>query len=181
VLPEDRVPFFKEVMGATFCVESILELGANKGHNLIALRSILPSLRATGVEVNPFAFQQLSSIAGITAVQSAIQDFAPQQSFDLVFTCGVLIHINPDNLPDIYTKMAALANKYVLMIEYFNPTPTEIVYRGHSGKLFKRDFAGEFLDSTEGFEAVRWGFLWKRMEPAWDNATWTLMRRKEQI
>jgi pseudaminic acid biosynthesis-associated methylase len=179
VLPEDRVPFLKEVLSATSGVESVLELGANKGHNLIALRSIAPSLRATGVELNPFAFQQLSSIAGITAVQSAIQDFASQQTFDLVFTCGVLIHINPDNLPAVYKKMAALANKYVLINEYFNPTPTEIVYRGHSGKLFKRDFAGEFLDSTEGFEAVRWGFLWKRMEPAWDNGTWTLLRRKK--
>jgi len=45
--------------------------------------------------------------------------------------------------------MAVIADKYVLINEYFNPTPTEIVYRGHSAKLFKRDFAGEFLDSTE--------------------------------
>lgn len=177
VNPEDRVPFLKKVLGETSGVESVLELGANKGHNLIALRSIVPSLRVTGVELNPLAFQQLSSIAGITAVHSAIQDFASQQTFDLVFTCGVLIHINPDNLPAVYTKMAALANKYVLINEYFNSTPAEIVYRGHSGKLFKRDFAGEFLDATQGFEAVRWGFLWKRMEKAWDDSTWTLMRR----
>ena len=121
VNPEDRVPFLKEVLGATSGVASVLELGANKGHNLIALRSIAPSLRVTGVELNPSAFQQLSSIAGITAVHSAIQDFSSQQNFDLVFTCGVLIHINPDNLPAVYKKMAALASKYVLINEYFNP------------------------------------------------------------
>jgi hypothetical protein len=88
-----------------------------------------------------------------------------------------LIHLNPDSLPNIYAKMAALARKYVLINEYFNPTPTEIEYRGNSGKLFKRDFAGEFLDSTQGFEPVKWGFLWKRMEKAWDNSNWTLLRR----
>ena len=177
ILSEDRAPFFKEVLRATSGVESVCELGANKGHNLIALRSIAPSLRAAGVELNPAAFQQLSSIAGITAIHSAIQDFEPQQTFDLVFTCGVLIHLNPDSLPNIYAKMAALARKYVLINEYFNPTPTEIEYRGNSGKLFKRDFAGEFLDSTQGFEPVKWGFLWKRMEKAWDNSNWTLLSR----
>ncbi len=179
VLPEARAPFFAEIVGATSGVESVCELGANKGHNLIALRSIVPSLRATGVELNPVAFQQLSSIAGITAIQSAIQDFEPQLTYDLVFTCGVLIHLNPGSLPGVYLKIASLANKYVLINEYFNPTPTEIEYRGNSGKLFKRDFAGEFLDSTQGFEPVKWGFLWKRMEKAWDNSNWTLLRRSK--
>ncbi len=174
---EVRIPFFRELLPLAPGVQSVCELGANKGHNLQAIQSLIPSVRATGVEVNPSAFSQLSSISGITAVNSAIQDFAPDQRFDLVFTSGVLIHVNPDDLPQIYKKMAALSYKYVLINEYFNPTPTEIEYRGHSGKLFKRDFAGEFLDSTEGFEPVRWGFLWKRMEPAWDNCNWTLMRR----
>jgi spore coat polysaccharide biosynthesis protein SpsF len=176
-LAEQRVPFFKNLLRLTPDVESVCDLGANVGHNLIAILSIVPSVLATGVELNPFAFRQLSSIPGITAVHSAIQDYAPERRFDLVFTCGVLIHVNPHDLPEVYRKMAVIADKYVLINEYFNPTPTEIVYRGHSAKLFKRDFAGEFLDSTEGFEPVRWGFLWKRMEPAWDNCNWTLLRR----
>jgi pseudaminic acid biosynthesis-associated methylase len=181
IIPAQRAPFFREVISLAPDVESVCELGANTGHNLIAFRSVLPSVRATGVELNPFAFRQLSSIAGINAVQSAIQDYAPDLRFDLVFTCGVLIHVNPDDLPEVYRKMAALADKYVLINEYFNPAPAEIAYRGHSGKLFKRDFAGEFLDLTEGFEPVRWGFLWKRMQPAWDNSTWTLLRRTKHV
>lgn len=177
VTPVSREPFFKEMLSLVADVRSVCEIGANAGHNLIALQSLMPSLRITGIELNLSAYARLSSIQGITAVQSSIQDYQPEHRFDLVFTCGVLIHINPDDLPQVYWKMAAIAEKYVLVNEYFNPTPVEIEYRGHSGKLFKRDFAGEFLDITEGFEPVRCGFLWKRMEPAWDNSTWTLLRR----
>jgi len=74
---EQRVPFFKNLLRLTPDVESVCDLGANVGHNLIAILSIVPSVLATGVELNPFAFRQLSSIPGITAVHSAIQDYAP--------------------------------------------------------------------------------------------------------
>jgi len=177
VTPASRLPFFSEILKLAPEVQSVCEIGANVGHNLIALQHLVPSLRATGVELNPSAFRRLSSIPGITAVRSSIQDYEPEQRFDLVFTCGVLIHVNPDDLPQVYRKIAAITDKYVLINEYFNPTPTEILYRGHAGKLFKRDFAGDFLDTTEGFEPVRWGFLWKRVEPAWDNSNWTLLQR----
>jgi spore coat polysaccharide biosynthesis protein SpsF len=63
------------------------------------------------------------------------------------------------------------------MVEYFNPIPVEVAYRGHSGKLFKRDFASEFLDSADDWQPTAYGFLWKRLEPAWDNNNWMLMKR----
>lgn len=175
--PASRVPFFSEILSLAPGVQSVCEIGANAGHNAIALQSLIPSLRITAIELNSSAFATLSSIPGITAIHSSIQNYRSESRFDLVVTCGVLIHINPDDLPQVYRKMAALADMYVLINEYFNPTPLEIKYRGHSGKLFKRDFAGEFLDTTEGFEPVGWGFLWKRMEPAWDNSNWTLLHR----
>jgi hypothetical protein len=71
------------------------------------------------------------------------------------------------------------SRRYILMVEYFNPTPTEIDYRGHAGKLFKRDFAGDFIDQfgKDKVSVVDYGFWWKRMEPQWDNATWVLMQK----
>ena len=177
IAPATRLPFFREILSLAPDVQSVCEIGANSGHNLAALQSLNPGMRMTGIELNPSAFARLAAVPGITAVQSSIQDFPSSQQFDLVFTCGVLIHLNPADLQKVYRKMAALAGRYVLINEYFNPTPFAIDYRGHSGKLFKRDFAGEFLDTVKGFEPVRWGFLWKRMEPAWDNSNWTLVRR----
>jgi pseudaminic acid biosynthesis-associated methylase len=176
--PETLQPFFRTILELAPGVREVCELGANKGLNLLALRGLDPSLRLTGVELNGAACKALSRNAGIEALHTSIQAYAAERRFDLVFTCGVLIHIDPADLPAIYRKMGALSARYVLINEYFNPTPVEVAYRGHSGKLFKRDFAGEFLDATEGrFAVVRYGFLWKRLEPAWDNATWTLLRR----
>jgi len=45
--------------------------------------------------------------------------------------------------------------------------------------LFKRDFGGEFIDCV-GEDAVRvvdYGFFWRRLEPAWDDLTWTLFEK----
>lgn len=179
-LSQSRQPFFTEVLKHTQNVHSICELGPNRGENLSALQAVNPKLQLTGVEINPTAIDYLQAITGVKALHSSIQDFQTEQRFDLVFTSGVLIHMNPDDLPMIYRKMGQLSNRYVLINEYYNPHPTEINYRGHVGKLFKRDFAGEFLDSHDGqFSVVSHGFLWKRLHPAWDNTTWVLMERNE--
>src|SRR5450755_1422866 len=94
--PTGRMPFFGDILRLAPGVRSVCELGANRGHNLIALQSLDPSLRVTGVELNPSAFSMLFSLSGVTAVQSSVQNYEPGERFDLVFTCGVLIHINPD-------------------------------------------------------------------------------------
>jgi len=58
-----------------------------------------------------------------------------------IFTKGVLIRINPGVLHQVYDLMYKASLQYILMAEYYNPTPVEIEYRGNKGKLFKRDFA----------------------------------------
>jgi spore coat polysaccharide biosynthesis protein SpsF len=120
----------------------------------------------------------MSRIDGVTAVRSSISEFSSQSSFDLVMTIGVLIHLAPDDLPSIYRRIEQLSERYVLIAEYFNPSPVTIDYRGHSDKLFKRDFAGEFIDTCEGeWKTVRSGFLWSRQYPAWDDLTWFLLEK----
>ena len=175
--PTSRKPFFHQLLSLVDGVQSICEMGANRGHNLAALQQLRPELHLTGVELNRRAFRDLSKLPGIASFNCSIQDFPPNATYDLVFTSGVLIHVAPEDLTAIYAKLARLSARYVLMVEYFNPIPVEVGYRGHSGKLFKRDFASEFLDAVDGWIPTAYGFLWKRMEPAWDNATWTLMKR----
>jgi pseudaminic acid biosynthesis-associated methylase len=177
--PELRRPFFERVLERTKDVRSICELGANRGDNLAALRRIREDFALTGVEINEGAARTMRDVVtGVSSVVSSIQDFDPDQRFDLVFTCGVLIHLNPDDLPAIYGKMVLLSTRYILVNEYFNPRPVEIEYRGHSGRLFKRDFAGEMLDAHPNqLRVVDYGFLWKRIEPGWDDTTWVLMEK----
>lgn len=178
VQPAQRSPFFQKVLSLTTGVQSICELGANRGHNLLALQLLNPAYQLTGVELNGKAFEILSGHGGIQAVQSAIQDFSPAQLFDLVMICGVLIHLDPQDLPVVYRKMAHIAKRYILINEYYNPTPVELPYRGHAGKLFKRDFGGEFMDANLAqVRLIDYGFLWQRAEPAWDNTTWWLFEK----
>ncbi|MCA9802619.1 MAG: methyltransferase domain-containing protein [Cyanobacteria bacterium HKST-UBA02] len=176
--PEARSPFFKAILEQMKNVRTVCELGSNRGHNLEAIK-LAGKFDLTGVELNEDAHAILSKIEGVNAVLSSIQDFEPVDRFDFVFVAGVLIHINPSDLPEIYAKMASISRKYVLLSEYFNPEPVEVPYRGHQGVLFKRDFAGEFLDAHPDFQVMDYGFKWKRVEPAWDNCCWFLLERRE--
>ncbi len=171
-----RVPFFRHIMRRTGLIHSACELGAGRGDNLSALHCLgVPHL--LGVEINRSAYVELSRRPGVCSKHSAILDFKPRQRFDLAFTMGVLIHVPPADLPATYDKLVECSSKWVLLGEYFSPTPTEVPYRGHAGRLWKRDFAGELLDRHPGVTTVDYGFLWKRGEPAWDDITWFLLRK----
>ena len=73
--------------------------------------------------------------------------------------------------------MAEASSQYVLICEYFNPSPVAIDYRGHGERLFKRDFGGEFLASSEDFRQISDGFASSRSTFPQDNVTWSLFER----
>lgn len=178
ILPEQRQPFFAKILQKTYGIRTICEIGANRGHNLQALASLSHNCELTGVDLNQESITELNKLSGVQSVQKSIQDFEPERKFDLVFTCGVLIHINPDDLPIVYQKVYDISSRYILLNEYYNPVPVEINYRGYAGRLFKRDFAGEFIEQHSGkVLVVDYGFLWHRMHPAWDNTTWFLLEK----
>lgn len=158
---------------------NVLELGANIGMNLRALKLLCPEQEHSAIEINPEACNELISVVGESNIYpGSILDVNIVETFDLVFTKGVLIHINPDLLPSVYQKMSEWSSRYVLMIEYFNPSPVTVNYRGFEDRLFKRDFAGEFMDSYPDFSLVDYGFCYRR-DPGYpqDDVTWFLMER----
>lgn len=178
ILPKQRQPFFEEILQKTCGVRSICELGANRGHNLQAINYINSNIKLTGVELNKSAFTELNKIPGIEAVHSSIQDFKPSKIFDFVFTSGVLIHINPDELLDIYQKMYEISSRYILLNEYYSPVPVKINYRGYTQKLFKRDFANDLIEYyKDKVSVIDYGFLWNKVHPEWDNTTWFLIEK----
>lgn len=89
---------------------------------------------------------------------------------------GVLIHINPDMLGQAYEHLYNAANKYVLINEYYNPSPVEVTYRGHEARLFKRDFAGEMMDRYD-LTLVDYGFTYHRDPDPLDDLTWFLLKK----
>jgi spore coat polysaccharide biosynthesis protein SpsF len=55
----------------------------------------------------------------------------------------------------------------------------EVPYRGNSGKLFKRDFAGEMLDRYSDLQLLDYGFGYHR-DPQFpvDDITWFLLEKR---
>ena len=176
-LHESNVKFFESVFQkAQGAPGSVLEFGANIGLNYLAMKELFSGLDFTGVEINKLAHSYME-LTGCNAVHSSIFDFQSQESYDLTFTKGVLIHINPERLSEVYEKLYSYSKKYILVAEYYSPQPVEVVYRGHSGKLFKRDFAGEIMDKFEDVRLIDYGFAYHRDVLPKDDLNWFLLEK----
>lgn len=170
---------FSHILKKTRDIQSVIEFGANIGNNLRALQILLPEAHLSAVEINKEAAQRLQQIDLLTVYHQSILDFVPCKKHDFVLIKGVLIHINPAMLTEVYQKLYETSGNYICIVEYYNPTPVEVDYRGHSGKLFKRDFGGEIMDHYPDLELIDYGFIYHR-DPVFklDDATWFLFRKK---
>jgi pseudaminic acid biosynthesis-associated methylase len=174
-----NISFFADVLESTGRIESCVELGANVGMNLRALKMLIPGLQARGVEINPDAATQLRILIGHENVtEGSLLDCALEPA-DLAFTKGVLIHLNPEVLPVAYDRLYAASKRFILVAEYYNPTPVSVLYRGHDDRLFKRDFAGEMREQFPDLVLIDYGFLY-RHDPLFpqDDITWFLMEKR---
>ena len=173
-----RLALWSRILRACGPIGSITEFGANIGLNLRALHALLPEAKLHGVEINARAAAMLKELDYVAVSEGSLLDTAPEQAADLAFTCTVLIHINPDALSRAYAQLARAAGRYAVICEYYNPSPVQVTYRGHAERLFKRDFAGEFMDAHPQFSLLDYGFVYHRDAnfPA-DDFTWFLMQR----
>lgn len=171
--------FFSKVLHRLSKVESLLEFGANRGLNISALQTLLPSAHLSAVEINSSAAKELKKNHPSAEVfNTSIFEFEASRQWDLTFTKGVLIHINPDKLPEAYAALYNNSSRYILIAEYYNPSPVKLSYRGHSSKLFKRDFAGEFMDIYKDVRLVDYGFIYHRdTNFPQDDISWFVMEK----
>ena len=175
-----NLEFFAKALKSTQIIKSCIEFGANIGMNIKALQLLYPEQQHHAIEINSHAVVELQKIMPEENIyKGSIIDFDPKQAFDLALIKGVLIHINPSELNNVYDKLVASCNKYLLVAEYYNPSPVTIPYRGQMDKLFKRDFAGEIMDRHPIMKIIDYGFAYKR-DPKFpqDDITWFLMEKK---
>jgi spore coat polysaccharide biosynthesis protein SpsF len=174
-----NVSFFSRALRSAGKIESCIEFGANIGMNVRALRALYPTMDIHGIEINQDAADQLEDVVGEDHVyRDSILEFEPSRQWDVVLIKGVLIHINPEMLASVYGKLVGASRRYILVAEYYNPTPVSISYRGNSDRLFKRDFAGEIMERHPEVRLVDYGFSYHR-DPVFpqDDITWFLMEK----
>ena len=173
-----NIHIFSKILQSTKEVQSILELGCNVGMNLQALNRISTKFDITGIEINKISAQEAAKSNYLKIINTTIlDDINLNRKFDLTFTKGVMIHINPLELHKVYENLYNNSNRYILVYEYYNPTPVSIEYRGHKDKLFKRDFAGEMIEKYN-LKLINYGFNY-RLDSSLtkDDGTWFLLEK----
>lgn len=173
--------FFSKALKTTSEISECLEFGANIGMNLKALKLLHPKMNQYAIEINKKAVSLLSeTLPKDNIFNASILDFKPKRKWDLVLIKGVLIHMNQDYLKNIYQTLIDSTSKYLLICEYYNPNPVMIKYRGNDEKLYKRDFAGEILDSFSNIELSDYGFAYhKDANFPQDDITWFLLKKNK--
>jgi len=169
---------FAKVLARTHGISSVLELGANIGLNMRALHHLLPSATLDAVEINESAFTQLRTLPGVTAHHASILEYKPLAPVDFAFTKGVLIHIAPEEIAGALDTLYTASRRYIGLLEYYNITPMEVPYRGHGGRLFKRDWCADLLKRHPDLRLLDYGFVYHG-DPSFsdDDITWFLLEK----
>jgi pseudaminic acid biosynthesis-associated methylase len=179
----NNTQLFRRALTPTFFTTPmrVIEFGANIGLNILALRAInvYSTCEFTGVEPNAKAAGILCD-HGVKVHQTSMTDLEEPWGggYDLAISKGVLIHIPPTELYRAYGALYRASKRWIFIAEYFNPSPVEIEYRGHKGRLWKRDFAGDMLDMFPNLNVANSGFAWRRDPVApQDDLTWFLLEK----
>jgi pseudaminic acid biosynthesis-associated methylase len=177
VLLASNLAFFAKALHQTKSFKTCIEFGANIGMNLKALKLLYPRLDVHAIEINSDAAKELRNTIPTDQVHNqSILDFSANQKWDLTLIKGVLIHLNPSVLPQVYDKLFAACGRYLLVAEYYNPSPVSIPYRGYADRLFKRDFAGEIMERHPELKLIDYGFAYHGdANFPQDDITWFLM------
>lgn len=161
-------------------IDSVMEIGANIGLNLVALNRLKPDVKLAALEINHSAVKKLRELSIVKELyECSILDYEPTKTYDVVLLVGILQHINPESLKSVYDKVYRMSKRFVIVSDFFNPTPTSITYRGYKNRLFKRDFVGEMLDMYNEFRLTDYGFLYSRENGfVFGDENWFVLEKK---
>src|SRR5687768_8949068 len=118
----NNLALFTRILNRTEKINSVIEFGANIGLNLQALRLLLPEAKLSAVEINEKAVTELHKLPGLQIHHQSILDYAGTVQHDFVLLKGVLIHLNPDKLSQVYDMIHQSSARYICVAEYYNPT-----------------------------------------------------------
>ncbi len=172
-----RAIFWKKTLSETK-PKNILEVGCNQGGNLRWISQMMPPKNVYGVDINESALGVLKKdFPGVNALWSQARELPFRDGyFEAVFTAGVLIHQPTATLRRVMGEIVRCSKRHVFCLEYFSQTNEEILYRGHKGALFKRDYGQLYLKWFPNLRLRKTGFLGK--DQGWDDVTFWLFEKK---
>jgi len=134
----------------------ILEVGSNVGNQLLCLQR-MGFCNLFGIELQQYAVEAAKcNTRNINIIQGSVFDILFKDNcFDLVFTSGVLIHIQPHDLPKAFKEIVRVANTYIWGFEYWAEVCQTIPYRGQENLLWKADYAAEYQKHFQNLELVQ--------------------------
>lgn len=136
-------------------VGSVLEVGCSIGLNLQILHNRFHWLRLCGIDINRKAINMGKKVDHIDMLYGDILDIPFRcNSFDMVFTSGVLIHIHPESLEMAVKELVRVAGKYVVGFEYYSQRRQMITYRGKENELWKDDWTKVFMNTCDNLKVV---------------------------
>lgn len=168
--PRRRI-FWEEMIGQ-YKPESFLEVGCGTGGNLQHID--LDKTNIYGIEINRRALGALKEREpSINSLWGSIFDLPFKEFFDMVLTCGVLIHVRPKNLNKAIEELIRVSKHYILCMEYYAPQFVEIPYHNKKKVLFKGPY-GDILKAT-GLTYIRSGYLGK--ERGFDRVNYWMFKK----
>lgn len=171
--PDQVRPVYDTILGDVQ-VGSVLEVGCGLGHNLMAIDALL----RTGIEPNEAARNEANERYGDRLLQVIDGDVTnlpfSDGVFDLVLTCGLLIHIPPVDIQRAVEELVRVSSRYVLAIEYAAVEEEMVEYRGERDALWRRPY-GKLLMAWGGMRLITWSDTDPDLYPG---CSWWLMEKR---
>jgi len=134
----------------------ILEVGSNVGNQLLMLQK-MGFKNLFGLEPLEYAVElSKKRLIGINIIRGSAFDIPFKDIyFDLVFSSGVLIHINPKDIRKAMKEIYRCTNKYIWGFEYFSEKYQEVNYRGEKNLLWKADFPRLYIQNFSDLKLIK--------------------------
>ncbi|UCD55372.1 MAG: methyltransferase domain-containing protein [Candidatus Omnitrophota bacterium] len=134
----------------------ILEVGSNIGLQLVCLQR-MGFKNLYGIESQDYAVELCKkNTRNIKIIKGNALNLPFKDGyFDLVFTSGVLIHINPRDIRKAMKEIHRSSNKYIWGFEYYSKKYEEIIYREKKNLLWKADFQKLYLESFSDLRLIK--------------------------
>jgi len=145
--------FFREINHDV----KILEVGCNVGTQLMLLQE-MGFKHLYGIDVQRYAVEKSKSLASdLDIIVGSARDIPFKDGwFDLIMTSGLLIHINPKELPEVMGEIYRCSKRYIFGYEYYTDGGFEgITYHNREEVLWKGNYRGLYCEMFPALETVK--------------------------